>query len=217
MTEGEQFKQSRRIFSKLIAVAAGFPHSLFAKDAMSIPRIPVVLKWDIRPANSQIEQDFLVTEFRNYYIYIAFNKGGPFDVNELRKFTGDSVFQIVTTGSDPKLVIPKTAEERSRARKLIQEGVYEYQHAHLGIVMPVHLRLEKLDIDGGKTATTMVDETFNTDRENFGLDRAITVVALKPGEYHISLKTLKETYLPHGAESSLVIAYMPKTRVLKDK
>ena len=217
MTEGEQFKQSRRIVFKLIAVAAGFPRSLFARDAMGIPRIPVVLNWDIRPANSQIEQDFLVTEFRNYYIYIAFNKGGPFDVNELRKFTGDSVFEIVITGSDPKLVIAKTTEERSRARKLIQEGVCEYRYAHLGISMPVHLTLKKIDIDGGKTVTTMVDETFNTDRENFGLDRAITAVAMKPGKYHISLKTLKETYLPSGVESSLVIAYMPKTGVLKDK
>jgi len=180
-------------------------------------RIPLVLKWDIRPANSSIEQEFLVTEYRNYYIYIAFNKGGSFDVNEVRKFTGDSTVQIVTKDAMPTVVIAKTNEEVRRADELIRTGVYEYRYTHLGVVMPVHVMLEKLGDDSNMTSTMVVDETFKTDRECFGLDRAITEVALRPGKYRINLKTLQETYLPSGAESSLVIAYHPKTRVLKDK
>jgi hypothetical protein len=214
MTEAEQFKQSRRSFSKLLALASGLPLALFAQETK---RIPIVLKWDIQPANSSIEQEFLVTEYRNYYFYVAFNKGGPFDVKELRKFTGDGGHQIVTKDPVPIVVIPKTNEEVRRAYELVRTGVYEYRFINLGVVMPVHLILERL-VDERKTALPpIVDETFNTDRICFGLDRAITGVALKPGKYRIKLNTLQETSLPSGAESSLVIAYRPKTRVLTDR
>ena len=217
MREDEQFMKSRRLFSKLLILLAGWPGSLFAQVAKSAPRIPLVLKWDIRPANSQIEKEFLVTEYRNYYVYVAFNKGGPFDVSALRKFTGGGGSQIVTKDSLPVVVINRSAEEMRRSLELIDKGVYEWRQ-DVGVVMPVHMVLEKLDDDRNATqATMLVDETFNTDRECFGLDRAITEVALKPGTYRIKLRTLQETHLPSGAVSSLVIAYRPQTRVLKDK
>ena len=207
----------KKFFFISLVLLAGWSGGLLAKDESPILRIPLVLKWDIRHANSFIEQEFSVTEYRNYYIYIAFGKGGPFDVNELRKFTGDSAVQIVTKDPVPTVVIAKTNEEVRRADELIRKGVYEFRYVHLGVVMPVHVMLVKLGDDGNMISTTVVDETFKTDRECFGLDRAITEVALRPGRYRIKLKTLQETYLPTGAESSLVIAYHPKTRVLKDK
>lgn len=209
-------RPARRRFAKLMALASAMPVLLLAQSKQPISRIPAVLKWDIRPANSSVEQEFLVREYRNYYFYVDFNRGGPFDVNELRKFTGDSAVQIVTKDPVPVVVIPKTSEEERRARELIRKGVYEFRYVHLGVVMPVHMTLEKLADYRNETTTKMVDETFNTDRECFGLDRAITEVALKPGRYRFVVKTLQETHLPAGAESSLVIAYRPKTRVLKE-
>jgi hypothetical protein len=156
-------------------------------------------------------------EYQNYYFYVAFNKGGPFDVKELTKFTGDDGHQIVTKDPVPVVVIPKTNEEVRRAYELVRTGVYEYRFINLGVVMPVHLTLEKLADDRKTASSPIVNETFNTDRVCFGLDRAITEVALKPGKYRVSLKTLQETYLPPGAESRLAIAYRPKTRVLTDR
>lgn len=197
-----------------LALLTGCSGGLLAQDDNTILRIPATLKWDIRPANSAIEREFMVSEYRNYYFYIAFNKGGAFDLDELRKFTGDSSVQIVTKDPVPAVVNATTTEEVRRAHELIRNGVYEYRYAHPGVVMPLHLMIEKL---GDDTTTTVVDQTLNTDRECFGLDRAITEVALKPGKYRIKLNTLQETYLPSGAEPSLVIAYRPKTRVLKDK
>lgn len=217
MTEDKKIKQSRRLFSKLLALTSGFPRVLLAGDTKPIPRIPLVLKWDVQPANSQIEQEFLVKEYRNYYVYLEFNRAPPVDVKELRRFTGDGAYQIVTKDPVPTVINPQTTEEVRRADELVRQGVYEFRHIHLGVMMPVHVTLEKLGDDINTTPLTIVDETFNTDRGCFGLDRAITEVALKPGKYRIKLKTLQETYLPPGADSSLVITFRPKTRVLVDK
>jgi len=80
--------------------------------------------------------------------------------------------------------------------------------------MPVHIKIEKFDAESSKTS--LLDEVISTDVEMFGLDRAITTIALKPGKYHVELETTKETDLPAEVETFLLITGRPKERALRD-
>ena len=213
MNQCKPIMKSRRLLTQFLAAISFLPKVVRASDYQ---HIPLVVKWDIQPANSHIELDIEITKYMNYYIYVDFGRyrGPSFDMNELRKFIGDSGYQIVTKEPMPKVVNAQTTEEVQARDKLVRQGVYQIRLTNPGVVMPVQVKVEKLNDD--LPATVLLDQVINTDRENFGVDRAITVVALKPGKYHIKLVKYKEITLPQGVTSTLVIAPHPNANVLKD-
>jgi hypothetical protein len=210
VNQGEPIMKSRRLIAQLLAAA--FSLIPLAACADSFHRFPLTAKWDVRPANSRIVLDAEITEYRNYCIFVRFD--GPLDITELRKFTGDLSFQVVTKDPIPAVIMPKTNEELHREEELIRQGVYIRRYVNLGVVMPVHVKIEKLNDDNATTAI-LLDKVIDTDRGSYiALTRKIVDIALKPGKYRVELDTLKETTLPQGLESSVVITSHPNSGLL---
>jgi Domain of unknown function (DUF5625) len=202
------------------------------EDSIAPPGFTV--KWDVQSDDKQISREFSVTEYRYYDIQLFFHSvNGPLTsdgLRELFRFTGDGALEAVTkesADSDNPSVVIVTNPEESRTRDLgIASGRYVWRSAHSGVVIPLHLRVERLAADRGAEHVTEVDRDFRTwniegsfpgfsPSSPGGVVRHITSVKLQPGRYRLIAKTLEPISLPTGIDTYLLLTYRANTRALK--
>jgi hypothetical protein len=86
--------------------------------AEPVPSIPPsrFFKWDISQEGSVVEQDFMIAEYRGYFVQLEFHHRSypAVDLEEFRKFTGDGSYKIWTKDADPRIVIARTPAESRR-------------------------------------------------------------------------------------------------------
>lgn len=170
----------------------------YSANAASIVTLPdpLELEWDISKENSTLEQIFLVKKYFAYDIFLRFvNFSRTKDqFSDVEKFTGYG------SRSPYDLVHHKwvTWEAYRQMNPLVQKGAYQVRYDRPGTIIPIHIKIEK--IDDQKNSTPLVDQTFNTEGSDNGykggLHRKITFIRLKPGNYKLTASTMQKTVLP---------------------
>jgi len=223
---------------------------LFAQAELAVPTIPPAraFKWDISRANSTIVHEFVVKDYRMYGLHLAF--GGldateadgyvressdqswrkqlgrdsvepPYD-GPLSKFLGTGTYGVFTNEpNNLKPVIPKTIAEVQQRDELLRQGVYVTKLTNPGVIVPIHVRLEKLDTPD-TTPVQIFDrvvETAGLEGGGYLLTRKITKgvgLPLKPGKYRISATTLRDSPVPTGIGTYLLISVPANVSPPKD-
>lgn len=195
----EPIVETKRILMACLALFPWLP-SCKPPDDPTAPTIPPwrSFRWDISKKDSLIEQEFVVTEYRSYSFDIEFHHNG----------LPESWIQFIGTGGDsfftkdpnhPTHVGVDDAGGVDRLYELYRKGELILKHVDPGVVVPVHIRVEKID-PGTGNRTLMADETINTEAlykgGNGEVSRIITAVALRPGRYKVTAVTLRDVPLP---------------------
>lgn len=187
-----------------------------------------LIPWNIALKDSAVEQEFVVTEYRPYGFNIAFksmrmNVDRHQETERMKTFTGQGHKNIVTKESantdHPEVVIAGTPNEVQKRDEGVAKGLYVYKDLQPGVIVPVHLRIEKVESSGGTMLHT--DQVINTGGWYAagidGLIRKIADIKLRPGKYRLTVKTTQESPVPQDIVTSLkVMQASPKTRQLKD-
>jgi hypothetical protein len=223
---------SRRKFTQIISTLS---LALRGRPVLSVSRsegfeVPpgFTVKWDMNAEDTRISAEFQVRKYRYYDILILF-EGHAGDAREMFKYAGDGTLVLVARESanndNPSVIIATTAEEARSRDAGIAAGKYVWILKHTGVMIPVHVRIEKLPLAAGDAAE--VDRDFRTwsVQGSFaglsraspgGLARPVTSAKLRPGNYRITAKTLARISLPPGSNTHLLVTYRPNTRVLRE-
>ena len=232
MSISRDIRMPRRWFTRMITA---LPFALRARSVLSASspdgfKIPpgFTVKWDVGRDDSEISATFSVTEYRYYDIQILF-QSTPGTTQQLFEFTGDGATHLVTKESAdsdrPEVIAANSPEERATRTQGIAAGQYVWRPTHSGVMIPVHLRIEKTSGVAGPEVE--VDQDFNTwnitgsfpgfSRSSpGGLARQITSVKLRPGSYTLTAKSLSRISLPAGHDVYLLAAYHVNTRSLRN-
>jgi hypothetical protein len=205
-----------------------------ATAAEPLPSIPPerAFKWDISRKDSVVKQEFEISSCGAYEFTIGFGgtdatngdgslKGkkesdqswrrqlttrpdGPLD-GPLSKFLGDGSYSFyLKDGSDPNPIIVRTAEEVTKRNQLFRQGVYVTRLSNPGVIVPVRITLERGDSKG------ITDQTIDTGGWHSGgalLTRKIMDrITMKPDVYRVTAVTLRDSPLPEGITTYLLIS-----------
>jgi hypothetical protein len=215
-----------RIFSALSLALRG-SRALSASDPQELTIPPgFTVKWDMRRDDNEVVADFRVTEYRYYDFQILFHST-PADTQELFKFAGDGTSVLVAKDSadsdNPSVFVATNPDNPSEREQAIAAGKYVWRPRHSGVMIPVHLRVERVST----AAVAQIDRDFRTwnisgsfpgfaRASPGGLARQISSVKLRPGRYRLTAKTLSAIPVPAGRDTYLLATYRPNTQVLKD-
>ncbi len=166
-------------------------------------------KWNIAQKDSTIVQDFTV---RHSMIYMPI-----LDFHPLRKlhtpFSEDPIMQFIGDGSKGiynlkthQFMNWNNNEERQQVFAMLQNKEAVWKRENPGTIIPIHLKIEKLDQDKDKV---IIDQTYDTEGYDAAIERDIVYIKLKPGKYRLTANTTKETVLPPDLETFLLIGSPP--------
>lgn len=197
---------------KIITVKALFSSAFFLilanvisplSRAADLPKPPLFVPWDIRPANSEIESDIEISATKRYHININFDRDGHWVSREI---IGGAGFQIVTNDANQTIVHSNTPEDVQKEDELIRKGVYKLRHVEPGKLLTVEVWIEKFssDLKSKEIVFHETEETCCLDRH---VDRAIVAVTLTPGKYHLKLRKFEEISLPDDVRPSLEVTF----------
>lgn len=217
-----------------------------ATAGLELPTLPPdrALKWDISRKDSTVKQEFLVKECKAYELHIGFGgtdatyEDGRLrrDSNQswrdqlgtgpnhsgngpLRRFLGDGSYAYYRKdGSDPNPVRARTPDEVQERQERFLQGEYVTKLGNPGVVVPVRIVVEKLD-DQGK-ATFITDQTVDTGGISAGghliFRRIAWGIRMKQGIHRVTATVLRDSPLPEGIGTYLVISRRPWTTAPKD-
>lgn len=110
--------------------------------------------------------------------------------------------------------IRDSEKDLSKLRPLLTEIAGDGSIWRPGITIPIHIKVEMLEVNKIGQAATVLDETANARRPyNFGyrdINRRIASARLAPGRYTVAVATTEETSLPAWIETYLSVTYYPK-------
>jgi hypothetical protein len=178
-------------FDAFSADAATFPPTTTPSEDKSLPSLPgrVKVERDLSKENSVITQEFLVKQYWSYPMYLTFSSFSH-DLKEIEKFTGDGTVCFHDLMHD-KCV---SNEEYWKADPDGNNGAYEIKHVHPGTMIPVHIKIEK--IDNQKNIITVLDKSINTvgmsGAYSGGYLREIGFAKLRRGKYRLTATTLQK-------------------------
>lgn len=192
-----------------------------ARHAYADSQVPTVppgrsFRWDISRKGSRIEQEFIVTEYRSYHFEIEFHHNGlPSDWERFIGRGGDIFF--TKDAVNPRRVNPWEVGGISRLYELYRQGELIIKYADPGVIVPVLLRVEKIDEVTGNRIL-LLEKTFNTEAMSSGgngvISRNISGVALKAGRYKVTATTQIDVPLPPAPNAqtftALGISYYAK-------
>jgi hypothetical protein len=170
----------------------------YGANAETVPAMPTPLKleWDVSKANNTVSQEFFVSEADTYHVMIGFmcSIESQSQLYEMYQFTGDG-----RTG--PYDLVHHnwaTWEEYHQADPFDQKNSYTIKFGHPGTVIPVHIRIKRIEVPGNPTL--VLDQTLNTKGLSRvyldGIHRDVALIDLEPGKYRITASTLQQTVLP---------------------
>lgn len=155
--------------------------------------LPKDLKFDVSKGDATLTQEFELTQHRNYYFTLKFHYIDGVNSRQLEKLVGDGA--TYADGS----------------------------HARPGIIVPVHLRIDKFDsTTNSKLIYEKVVETKAHFARSFGegsdgyYKRMISDVELKPGRYKLQISTIRSTPEFEKVDVYLAITYHPNTAPLTE-
>lgn len=222
-TRKESIVKTKRTLLRYLAV---FPWlSGCAHTEACVPTIPPwrSFRWDISKKGSVIEQEFIVTEHRSYDFDLEFHHNGLPD--DWKKFigTGGDIFLTRDQVNPRRVRDEDVGGDGRRLYELYHKGELVIKSADPGVIVPIHIRVEKIDeVSGNKTL--LADKTVDTEARYRGgggiVARGIWGVALKPGRYKVSAETLKDVPLPPAPNAetytALGIVYYAKVNPTKE-
>lgn len=180
------------------------------------------VEWDLQRENSEVSAEFYIKKLRDYRIEILFSST-PGNTKDLFPFTGRGSRVVVPRGEadsdNPTVIIANTPEARRIRDERLATGEYVRTFARNCVMIPVHLKLEKLSRVGDPTVE--VDRDFKTwgivgSFPGFrrsppgGLARNITRVGLRRGNYRLTARALAPTAVPDGRKTYLLLRYRVK-------
>ena len=192
-------------------------------NIISVP--PFIIPWDIALGNGAIVGEFNVTQYRYYDFQIAMRqKEGTrreITTKELVEFAGRGTSEWVTkesADSDNPVVAPANiAADSERFQRDIREGKYVVRGQKLGVMIPVHLIVEKAGVE--PAYAVLYDRTIETwnieGGSKDGLLRHIDSVKLRAGKYRFKITTTQAILVPSYIQTSLRVTFRPEMRILE--
>ena len=177
------------------------------------------VKWDMEREDSEVSAEFHIKKRRLYRIEILFCPTSG-SVVELFPFTGKGTRWLVrkeeADSDNPTAILEPHSPE---AVEHIRSGEYVWTPSRKCVMIPVHLKIERLS--RGVDATVMVDRDCKTrgivgsfpgfgGSPPGGLARKIATVGLRPGNYRLAARTLAPTAVPSNVETRLLLRYRVK-------
>jgi hypothetical protein len=223
---------SRRKFTRIVsALSLAFRGSraLSASDPEELTIPPgFTVKWDLTRDDNEVAAEFRVTEYRYYDFQILFHST-PGDTQDLFKFAGDGASVLVSKDSadsaNPSIFVATNPDNPNEREQAIAAGKYVWRPKHSGVMIPVHLRVER--VSTAAAPVPQIDQDFRTwnisgsfpgfsPASPGGLARQISSVKLRPGRYRLTAKTMSGIHVPAGRDTYLLATYRPNTQVLRD-
>ena len=194
----------------LSLVGCSMPRTIRAD---SFPVIPpgFDVKWDVSKKGSNISRTFSASIDHFYDFGISFRlTDNTVSMEELRKITGDGARQywpVDPNNQHPLQVL--TGEEQRQVFQGVKNGIYVMKHPYPGTIIPIHVKIERVNDSQNKQTTTIFDEAVNTEAAiSWGggsISRNIASIHLAPGRYIVNLTAIEETSLPSWVETSFYL------------
>lgn len=180
------------------------------------------IKWNIAEKDSKVVQEFTVTEYHQYTLWIIFRAptAGPDGrtvTSLMHVFTGDGQAQCYTKESvntaHPVVVPANTPEEIMRRTEGVRNGIYVWKATNPGVTIPVHIRIEHVDQSGTASlhTETIKDTEGTVAAGRGGLLRVIARLTLKPGQYRLVARTVRASEIPGWIEAAFMASLSPNT------
>lgn len=220
--------------SKKVPVLRGLSYELylFFNPIISADATPINQEWNIEPKDSRLTKEFTLTRYLAYDLTLEFiplhpicnsaeaiklgvfmypdNKLAPPCTNTeheeqlvLNAFAGEASKGLYILKIN-KYMIFDTNEKWEQAQELIKAGEAIWKHAKPGVIVPVHLKIERFDKNN--VASIITDKNIDTEG---GTSRTVASLKLKPGRYRLNINTNKETILPPNIKTLLVLNAAP--------
>lgn len=179
-------------------------------------------KGELSHKGSSIVRDFSVWQQHNsnisFNIIVNFHVKNISDASSetlrsqafsrLREVVGDFDHKLYDPKEHRYLTCEDVSDQAACWRKwygLLKNGQAIMVYVHPGIVLPVHLKIEKLD--GAESTAKIMDQTFITagafSYGSTNRTRDITSVNLLPGKYRLTAEAVQDVALPQDIETSI--------------
>lgn len=168
----------------------------FTRSDPDAPKVPVVFKWDIAPKDSRLERKFTIPEDGGWDFDLGFGSSGEWNDEDPQEWRKDDRIWLGFVGQWPRSSL--IGLEKWTADAL----------AKTGVIIPIHLRVERLDDPSGNMVV-MADRIENTQGRNYGgklVGREIAGLQLPAGKYRVIATTLRATDVPKGMGTYLAIS-----------
>lgn len=219
--------KSSEILKKLLYVTAGLTGLMgIYVHFFSKKKVPCQFPLVVTQGGGSIEEDFQVTEYRNYIFALRFEYKDRKDKDRVRELVGDGAYKVYTRESadtnQPVLVITKTKEEVQKYHEGLKSGKYVTRPTDFSGVFPIHICVLKKDQEEpfiNETLKTLgyFAQGFNPSGVGGYFERMITVLALKPGSYKIKATPMLESELFSIVTTKLAITFHPNAAPLEEK
>lgn len=191
------------------------------------PVKPWQFQFDVSQKDSGLDEEFKVTEYRNYIFALQFEYKDREDKDRVRKLVGDGAYKVYTRESadtsHPVLVISKTKEEVQLYHQRISSGEYVTRPTDRSGAVPIHIRVLKKEQEEPPLADETVEtlgyftQGFNPSGTGGYFERMITVLALKPGWYRIQARTTQEKERFKDVTTKLAITFHANAVTLEEQ